>query len=244
MLHVEDFPVDRYLRAARRHADQSQREMALRAGVTHQFVARVECNPSMTRVADFDRLLEAAGLHLIVVDDDGREFAPEADQEGARKDRGRRRYPPHLDVRPGKDNWWGDGWPMFQRKTPEHTFDRSRSFRDWRRERNKAQLARDKLRSDELGDLHRVQSGTLPEVVVADEQGEPAVTVDPGVLPHATDEARVSPGGLQGRRDVGDGDPGRLPEQFQRPSDGQRPSELGIDRQRMAGEDRNPNAGT
>jgi transcriptional regulator with XRE-family HTH domain len=241
MLDVEQFPADRYLRAARRYADQSQREMALRAGVSRQFVARAECNPDITRVADLARLLEAAGLHLIVVDDDGREFAPESNEETARTDRGRRRYPAHLDVRSGKQDWWGDGWPVIEGKTPQYTFDRGRSFRDWRRERE--QLAPDKLRRDELGDLHRVQRGALPEVVVADEQSQPAIALDSGVLPHTTDEARVGTGGLQGSGDVGDGDTGRLPEQIQRARDGQRASELGVDRERVTGEDRNPHAG-
>ena len=130
---------------------------------------------------------------------------------------------------------------MFYGKTPEHTFDRNRGYRDWRRERN--QLARDKLRRDELGDLHRVEGGALAEVVVADEQSESAIAVDPGVLADATDEARVGTGGLQGRGDVGDGDAGCPPEEFQSPSDGQRPSELGVDRERVAGEDGNTDAG-
>ena len=245
MIDVESFPADRYVRAARRFADLSQREMALRAAVARHIVVTAEGDPRLTRVADLARLLEAAGLHLIVVDEDGREFASEAEQEAARKDRGRHRYPAHLDVRPGKADWWGDGWPMFEGRTPEHTFDRSRPIRDWRRERNEArQLARDELRRDELSDLHRVQSSAFSEVVVADEESESAIAVDPRVLADATDKAGIGTGSLQGRRDVSDGDAGCPPEDFQSPSNRQRPRELGVDRQRMTGENRNPDTST
>ena len=132
-MHV--FPIDRYVRAARRNADFSQRELARRAGLPHQVVAKVERQPTLARVCDVAVLLEAAGLHLAVLDDDGREFVPESVQRNGLKDRGARRFPAHLDVRPGSDGWWGDGWPMFFGKTPDYTFDRSRGLRDWRRRR-------------------------------------------------------------------------------------------------------------
>jgi transcriptional regulator with XRE-family HTH domain len=138
---MNDFPADRYVRAARAIADLSQRELAIRAGLPHHVVARTESTLRQAHVGDFARLLEAAGLHLIVVDDEGREVVPEDMQNAMRVDRGHRRYPAHLDVREGKDDWWGDGWPMFQGKTPKYTFDRSRCYRDWRRERQ-AKLAR------------------------------------------------------------------------------------------------------
>jgi transcriptional regulator with XRE-family HTH domain len=129
------FPVDRYLRAARRNADVSQRELARRAGLPHQVVAKIERQPALARVRDLAMLLEAAGLHLAVLDDDGLEVAPEPEARSRLKDRGARRFPAHLDVRPGSDGWWGDGWPMFFGRTPDYTFDRSRGLRDWRRGR-------------------------------------------------------------------------------------------------------------
>jgi transcriptional regulator with XRE-family HTH domain len=132
---MNGFPVDRYVRAARAICDLSQRELAMRAGVAHHVVASAEHNPERARVQQFAGLLEAAGLHLIVVDDEGREVQPEDVHETNRLDRGRRRFPAHLDVRPGREDWWGDGWPMFAGKTPTYTFDRSRWYRDWRRER-------------------------------------------------------------------------------------------------------------
>ena len=132
---MTDFPADRYIRAARAIADVSQRELATRAGVPNHVVTKAEAAPRYARVDRFACLLEAAGLHLIVVDDDGREVKPEGIEQAKRLDRGRRRFPAHLDVREGKDDWWGDGWPMFQGKTPKYTFDRSRGYRDWRRAR-------------------------------------------------------------------------------------------------------------
>jgi hypothetical protein len=172
---VSDFPADRYVRAARALADLSQRELAIRAGLPHHVVAKAEAAPRYAEVvSQFASLLEAAGLHLIVVDEEGREVAPESLQQAQRVDRGRRRFPAHLDVREGKDDWWGDGWPMFQGKTPEYTFDRSRGYRDWRREQKARELARGEVRGDEFGDLDGVERGALAEVVIADEQGEPA----------------------------------------------------------------------
>jgi hypothetical protein len=119
----------------------------------------------------------------------------------ALKDRARRRFPAHLDVRAGSDGWWGDGWPMFDGKTPTHTFDRNRGWRDWRRERNEANLASE-LRSNQLSDLHSVQRRALTQVVVGDEQSQPAQPIDARILAQPTDEARVSPGGLQRSGDV------------------------------------------
>jgi hypothetical protein len=190
---MPEFPVDRYMRSVRRLVDLSQREFALRAGVPHFVVANVERNPRLARVTDFAQLIEAVGMRLVVVDDKGREVAPEEGPGSKLRDRGRRRFPAHLDVREGKDDWWGDGWPMFQGKTPQYTFDRSRWYRDWRRERTAREveqteqagrepernaapggLARGEVRGDEFGDLDGVERGALAEVVIADEQGEPA----------------------------------------------------------------------
>ena len=142
---MTDFPADRYIRAARAIADLSQRELATRAGVPDHVVVKTEAAPRYARVGQFACLLEAVGLHLIVVDDEGREIAPEDIQQAKRVDRGRRRFPAHLDVRPGKDDWWGDGWPMFAGKTPQYTFDRSRGYRDWRRDQKTRDLDRAKL---------------------------------------------------------------------------------------------------
>jgi ribosome-binding protein aMBF1 (putative translation factor) len=132
---VDDFPADRYVRAARRAADLSQRELAARAGLPHHVVGNVERTPSLARVSDVAKLLNAAGFTLQIVDADGQVFDPEPEQKTKLRDRGRRRFPAHLDVRSTNEGWWGDGWPMFMGKAPTHTFDRSRDVRDWRRQR-------------------------------------------------------------------------------------------------------------
>jgi transcriptional regulator with XRE-family HTH domain len=138
---VLDFPTDRYLRAARALADLSQRELAEKAGLTQSAVARAEHSPHLAQVGQFARLLETAGLRLLVVDNEGREFAPEGEEAPNRRDRGYRRYPAHLDIRPGTEHWWGEGWPMFVGKTPKYTFDRVRWRRNMEREWAKKQNA-------------------------------------------------------------------------------------------------------
>ncbi len=135
------FPADRYLRAARHRADLSQRELAEKAGVPQSLVARAERHPAKATAASTAVLLAAMGFRLVVVDDHGNELAPEDEDDADRRDRADRRYPAHLDIRDGDDHWWGYGWPMFDGKEPEYTFDRDRWTRDWRR-REKADQSR------------------------------------------------------------------------------------------------------
>jgi transcriptional regulator with XRE-family HTH domain/GNAT superfamily N-acetyltransferase len=138
------------LRALRRRADLSQRDLAERPGVPQATVARIKSgatpNPSFRRV---QTLVRAAGVGLRL-DMSGTQAAqqrglPPAPQllESAR-DGGGRRYPAHLDLRevrhPG--DWWGswwvcsvvtDRWPLDE--VPAVTFDRDRAARDLRRRR-------------------------------------------------------------------------------------------------------------
>ena len=136
---MTEFPADRYLRAARAAADLSQRELADRAKLPHYIVGNVERTPMLARISDVAKLLGAVGLTLQVVDADGQVFEPEPEQKAKLRDRGRRRFPAHLDVRTTDEGWWGDGWPMFFGKVPKHTFDRSRDLRDWRRYKQQRQ---------------------------------------------------------------------------------------------------------
>jgi transcriptional regulator with XRE-family HTH domain len=129
------FPADRYLRAARHRADLSQRELAEKSGVPQSTIARVERHPAKATASNTAILLSAMGFRLVVVDENGNELEPEAEDDADRRDRASRRYPAHLDVRPGDDDWWGYGWPMFDGMEPEFTFDRARHIRDWRRGR-------------------------------------------------------------------------------------------------------------
>jgi transcriptional regulator with XRE-family HTH domain len=135
------FPADRYLRAARHRADLSQRQLADKAGVPQSTVARAERLPAKATASNVATLLAATGLRLAVLDQDGVEIQPEDEDDANRRDRGYRRYPAHLDVRPGNDRWGGYGWPVFGGQEPEHPFDRDRWTRDWRR-RQKAEQTR------------------------------------------------------------------------------------------------------
>lgn len=124
------------LRAARRHADLSQRELAALSGVPASTIAAVETGRDV-RVTVLDRLLALCGWGLYVVD--GRGHRVEALAESGLRDRAGRHYPAHLDVRPvgGPGDWWGDSfigsWGLPPR--PLHTYNLSRDFRDFRRRR-------------------------------------------------------------------------------------------------------------
>jgi len=138
---MEAFETDRYVRAVRRALDMSQRDLAVYLGVTRSFVSRLETDPHRVRLDAVQRVLAAAGLRLVVVDEDGEEFLPEGAEGGELRDRSGRRYPAHLDVRPATQGWWGAGWPMFFGREPEYTFDRARWKRDYRRRRQREQLS-------------------------------------------------------------------------------------------------------
>ena len=73
-------------------------------------------------------------------------------------------------------------------------------------------------------------------------RARPRPSLDAGVGAHAPDVAGVAAGGLQRRRDVAELDAGRRGQQLGGPLDRQRPGELGVDRQRVAGEHRHPHA--
>ena len=130
------------LRAARRHADLSQRQLAANAMVSRRTVERIEAGRAgAVPLVTFSRLLgAAAGCRLTVVTGDGQPLTE--GQSERLLDRGGRHYPAHLDLRrPGAmGDWWGD-WPystwlvpaLAPRKRPEHTFDVARWRRDERR---------------------------------------------------------------------------------------------------------------
>ena len=124
------------LRAARRHADLSQRELAALSGVPATTIAAVETGRDV-RVTVFERLLALCGWDLCVLDSRGHRV--DALVESSLRDRAGRRYPAHLDVRPSErpGDWWGDSfigsWGLPPR--PLHTYDLSRDFRDFRRRR-------------------------------------------------------------------------------------------------------------
>jgi transcriptional regulator with XRE-family HTH domain len=138
------------LRALRRKADLSQRELAARAGVPASTVARIESGQAADpKFRTIERLVRAAGGGLAVGDPPAGEpdeaEPDEAEPDENVRDAVGRRYPAHLDtreVRTAKDwsgAWWAywydlprERWPV---RAPEVTYDLDRGRRDRRRRR-------------------------------------------------------------------------------------------------------------
>jgi len=129
----------------------SQRELAMAAATSFRTVQRIESGELSPRVATLIRLLGVAQLRLALAPrvpvgaDPAVGGGSEKGDLSDARDRAGRRFPAHLDLRVVDEfgSWWGD-WPMLStrapviwdrapRRRPEHTFDRSRWMRDWRR---------------------------------------------------------------------------------------------------------------
>jgi len=129
----------------------SQRELAMAAATSFRTVQRIESGELSPRVATLIRLLGVAQLRLALAPrvpvgaDPAVGGGSENGDLSDARDRAGRRFPAHLDLRVVDEfgSWWGD-WPMLStrapviwdrapRRRPEHTFDRSRWMRDWRR---------------------------------------------------------------------------------------------------------------
>ncbi|MPZ27287.1 MAG: GNAT family N-acetyltransferase [Micromonosporaceae bacterium] len=94
------------LRALRRRADVSQRELAGRSGVPVSTVGRIEAGTSPDpRLRTVERLARAAGARLAIVDIDGAE--PTGLATDRWRDKAERRFPAHLD--PSPQNRWRRG---------------------------------------------------------------------------------------------------------------------------------------
>ena len=157
------------VRQARRSADLFQRELAQRASVPQSTVGRIESGEATcARWATVVGLLHAAGCCLRL--DTGRDVVG-IDRDGER-DRAKRRYPAHLDVRPVTrfGTWWGDwqllstlsekAWYLSPRQRPEHTFDLARWRRDERRRGGYARAVTDHQHATSDPDLRHAD----PEV--------------------------------------------------------------------------------
>ncbi|QAY61257.1 XRE family transcriptional regulator [Microbacterium protaetiae] len=92
---TEALDISGYVRRVRRLGDLSQRDLAKALGVSQAAITRVE-NGGDIRVRAFSRILEAAGLRLVIVDEAGDEVTPMP--VDVFRDRAGRRHPAHLDV--------------------------------------------------------------------------------------------------------------------------------------------------
>ena len=119
------------LREARRWAGLSQRELAARAGQPASSVAAIEAERSDVPVTRFASLLNACGWDLHVVDAHGEVIDGLVDS--GLRDRGRRRYPAHVELRSTTQtgSWWGDRWGYYWGRPPRprRTFDLPRRDR-------------------------------------------------------------------------------------------------------------------
>ncbi len=123
------------VRAVRRRAGLSQRELATRAEVSPSTINRIEAGALEPSVAVLRRILAVADLDLVPVDRDGRLVRPMLDHRDDLRDGAERRYPSHLDtiLDPEYGEWWGDRYGLAR---PPETFHRSRRRRDVQRHRS------------------------------------------------------------------------------------------------------------
>ena len=187
-------PAGAWLRAARRSADLSQRQLAERAGVSRTVVERIESGETDSpRLGTVLRLLSAAGCPLRLQPVDGAErptggpsHTPEREDLHLR-DRAGRHYPAHLDVRPvaAFGSWWGDWlylstsaqriWHLAPRLRPDRTFDLSREKRDYARAQT-PNHRRSAAVTDHVTDLETQTSD--PRLAVADPEIAALVTAE------------------------------------------------------------------
>ena len=90
-----ELDVSGYVRRARRLADLSQRDLAAAVGVGQPRISHIE-NGGRVELRSFIRILAAAGLRILIVDDAGAEVPPMPPD--VLRDRAGRRQPAHLDV--------------------------------------------------------------------------------------------------------------------------------------------------
>jgi len=132
-----DYPVlvlPELLRAVRRFACLSQRELAEAAGLPKSTIDRLESgrttDPSLSTL---QRVLGAAGYALAVVGDDGGEVSY-LNAPGPQLDRAGRHLPAHLERRPLDDTWWGwerIAWEFTDHPRPEWIYFMRRRLPTW-----------------------------------------------------------------------------------------------------------------
>ncbi|MFI7249983.1 helix-turn-helix transcriptional regulator [Micromonospora chalcea] len=139
------FPASGIIRAVRRRADASQRELARFARVHSSTVGRIEAGTLTPSLAMLARIVGTAGFRLVVVDEAGTVLKPMRDRADLR-DGAERRYPSHLDVvtDPEPGEWWADRYGLAR---PPETFYRDRAVRDALRRRSQWEVRVAKYRN-------------------------------------------------------------------------------------------------
>ncbi|MER7443642.1 GNAT family N-acetyltransferase [Micromonospora avicenniae] len=159
---VDTVELGRALRALRRRADLSQRELAQRSGVPQATLARIESGRARDpRFRTIERLVRAAGGELAIGVRAGEEPGASGAAPGVAvpaevlpvsavphdelRDEAGRRYPAHLDVwevrepRDWPGAWWADWYKLpperYPLPLPPATYERNRRYRDNRRRR-------------------------------------------------------------------------------------------------------------
>ncbi|MEV0842960.1 helix-turn-helix transcriptional regulator [Actinocatenispora sera] len=122
------------VRRVRRLGRASQRELADVVGLSPSVIGRIETGSYRLSVEVFDRILATVGLHLSVLDDEGRLVLPMQVWDDTRDGAGRR-YPAHLDtiLDPVAGEWWGDIYGLAR---PPETFHRDPQRREAQRRRS------------------------------------------------------------------------------------------------------------
>ena len=142
----DGFPIDDYVRQARRRRRLSQRDFAQAVGVGTATISRIESGSCSPTVALADRVLSAGGLILVAVEpagDDGVRFVPPLTElNDDCRDGADRRYPAHLDlvVDPFENEWWGGVYGLAR---PPETFRRDPTLR-----RVRQSVSREEVRHD------------------------------------------------------------------------------------------------
>lgn len=119
------------VRAIRRRADKSQRELADAAGLARSTVAKLETGNLTPSLSTLLRLLDVADLVLVATDRDGNIVQPMSVWDDTR-DGARKLFPAHLDliIDPKFGEWWADKYGLAR---PPETYHRDRAYRDAKR---------------------------------------------------------------------------------------------------------------
>jgi DNA-binding XRE family transcriptional regulator len=119
------------VRAVRRRADKSQRELAKAAGVARSTVAKLETGDLTPSLPTLVRMLEVADLALVATDPNGVVVQPMSSWDDTR-DGGGKLFPAHLDliIDPKWGEWWADKYGLAR---PPETYHRDRAYRDAKR---------------------------------------------------------------------------------------------------------------